>query len=186
MKHAIVIAGMIAAALGANGAATAGNVGVSINVGEPGFYGQIDVGNYPPPRVIYAQPVIVARPVHYVEQPPIYLRVPVGYHQHWERHCRAYNACGRRVFFVQDTWYANEYAPRYRELHGRPRDYRGPGGYGRDDHRGRPGWHEERRGDRGRDRHDDRGHDNRGNDHHDERGHDRGPDGGGDRGDHRR
>jgi hypothetical protein len=181
MKQAIVIAGMIAATLGAHGAATAGNVGVSINVGEPGFYGQIDVGNYPPPRVIYAQPVIVARPVHYVEQPPIYLRVPVGYHQHWERHCRAYNACGRRVFFVQDTWYANEYAPRYRELHGRPRDYRGYGGH--DDHRGGPGWHEERRGDRGPDRHD-----NRGNDHHDDRGHDDrgGHDDHGDRGDHRR
>ena len=35
------------------------DVGVSVNVGQPGFYGRIDIGNAPPPRVIYAQPVIV-------------------------------------------------------------------------------------------------------------------------------
>lgn len=172
MKQFILAAGLLGAALSVATMPATAAVGVAVSIGEPGFYGQIDVGNYPPPRVIYTQPVIVARPVHYVEQPPIYLRVPVGYHQHWERHCRAYNACGRRVFFVQDTWYANEYAPRYREMHGRPRDYRGG-----------PGWHDERRDgyDHGHDRHDERGHDDHGHGH-DDHGHD----GHDDRGDHRR
>lgn len=28
----------------------AADVGVSINIGEPGFYGQLDIGNSPPAR----------------------------------------------------------------------------------------------------------------------------------------
>jgi hypothetical protein len=125
---------ILAASLLAFGSTAMAGVGVSINVGEPGFYGQIDIGGYPPPRVVYAQPILVERPVNNVEVAPVYLRVPVGYQRNWARHCRAYNACGRRVFFVQDSWYANEYAPRYREHH----DHRG-GPHReerRDDHRG--------------------------------------------------
>ena len=36
--------------------ALAADVGVSISIGQPGFYGQIDIGGYPPPRVIYREP----------------------------------------------------------------------------------------------------------------------------------
>jgi hypothetical protein len=36
--------------------ALAADVGVSISIGQPGFYGQIDIGDYPQPRVLYAQP----------------------------------------------------------------------------------------------------------------------------------
>jgi len=89
--------------------------GVSISVGEPGFYGRIDIGNYPPPRLIYSEPIIV-RPVR-TWYPPVYLRVPPGHVKHWYKHCNAYNACGRPVYFVEDDWYRDVYAPRYREHH---------------------------------------------------------------------
>jgi hypothetical protein len=95
--------------------AFAADVGVSVSIGQPGFYGRIDIGNgYPPPRVIYAEPVvIVERPVAVVQR-PIYLRVPPGHAKDWRKHCQRYDACGQRVYFVQDSWYQQEYAPRYR------------------------------------------------------------------------
>jgi len=88
--------------------ATAGDVSVSIGVNQPGFYGQINIGNVPqPPQVIYAQPTYVQRPT--VEVPPIYLHVPPGHEKHWEKHCAEYNACGRPVYFVREDWYAQHY-----------------------------------------------------------------------------
>jgi len=90
------------------------DVGVSISVGQPGFYGQIDIGNVPRPPVVYAQPVVVAPSPEYVSVQPIYLHVPPGHEKHWRKHCAAYNACGRPVYFVRDDWYNNEYVPRYR------------------------------------------------------------------------
>jgi hypothetical protein len=97
--------------------ALAADVGVSVNVGQPGFYGRIDIGDYPYPRpiVIYPQPRIVERV--YVEREPIYLRVPPGHAKNWGKHCYKYNACGERVYFVQDSWYNREYVPHYREYH---------------------------------------------------------------------
>ncbi|HEU5437565.1 MAG TPA: hypothetical protein VFU95_14225 [Telluria sp.] len=141
------------------------NAQVSINIGQPGFYGQLNIGGYPPPVLYSPRPVVVER--RWVGE-PVYLRVPEGHRRHWAKHCYRYNACGRQVYFVQDSWYNNTYAPRYRQHHYRERPvvvrenfYREPH---RDDHRG-PG--------RGHDRGPDRGHD---------RGHDRGPDRGHDRG----
>lgn len=113
MKKLIFAASLLAAA----STAMATDVGVSINIGDPNFYGRIDIGNVPRPRVIYEQPVIIERPVHYVEQRPIYLRVPPGHAKKWSKHCGKYNACGQRVYFVQDSWYANEYAPHVRGHH---------------------------------------------------------------------
>ena len=127
--------------------AIAADVGVSISIGQPGFYGRIDLGDFPPPRVIYRQPVIVERIT--VERPPIYLRVPPGHAKKWGKHCRKYDACGERVYFVRDDWYNREYVPRYREHH----EYR-------DDRR--DGRSEERREERGdhdrRDHGEGRGH----------------------------
>ena len=55
------------------------DVGVSINVAQPGFYGRIDVGRVPGPLVIFPQPIIIEqRPVAVIRQ-PIYLRVPPGH-----------------------------------------------------------------------------------------------------------
>ena len=87
-----------------------GDVGVSIGINQPGFYGQINIGDYPRPTVVYEQPVIVQRRPDYAEVAPIYLHVPPGHEKHWDKHCGEYNACGRRVLFVQDGWYRNEFA----------------------------------------------------------------------------
>lgn len=145
---------LIAAALAATtftSPAFAADVGVSISIGEPGFYGRLDIGGYPPPQLIYPQPIIVERVPF--NRPPIYLRVPPGHAKHWRKHCHEYNACGERVYFVQDNWYDREYIPRYQERHGERRFER----------------REERRDDRRDDRRDERR--GRGNDRGDDRGH---------------
>jgi len=97
--------------------AFAADVGVSVTVGQPGFYGRIDIGDYPQPRLIYREAIIIERgvPMH---RPPLYLRVPPGHARNWKKHCHEYRACGERVLFVRDDWYEREYAPRYREKHG--------------------------------------------------------------------
>jgi hypothetical protein len=100
---------------------------VSISVGQPGFYGRIDIGDFAPPPVVYApQPVIIAPAPHYVAE-PVYLRVPPGHRKHWGKYCGRYGACGRPVLFVRDEWYTNTYAPRYREHFGGHHDGRGHG-----------------------------------------------------------
>ena len=130
--------------------ALAADVGVSISVGQPGFFGRLDIGDFPQPQVIYAQPVMVERVPE--GRPPIYLRVPPGHQKHWSKHCHEYNACGERVLFVQENWYSHEYAPRYQEQH---RD-RGEGR--RDEHK------DDRRDERGNENRDD----HRGNGRQDE------------------
>jgi len=97
------------------------DVDVSINIGQPDYYGRIDMDGYPQPRILYAQPVIVERVQ--VRRPPIYLRVPPGHARHWEKHCHEYNACGEQVYFVKDSWYSREYVPRYQKYQ-RDRDHR--------------------------------------------------------------
>jgi len=106
---ALIAAGALAVS------ARAADVGVSVHIGDPGFYGRIDIGNYPPPPVIYRQPRVIVHEV--VERQPVYMRVPPGHAKNWGKHCHKYNACDERVYFVQDSWYSNEYAPRYREEH---------------------------------------------------------------------
>jgi hypothetical protein len=90
-------------------------VGVSVSIGQPGFYGRIDIGDYPQPRLLYPQPLIIE---HGSDRGPVYLRVPPGHAKHWSKHCHEYRACGERVFFVQDDWYEREYVPRYQQKHG--------------------------------------------------------------------
>ena len=108
--------------------ALAADVGVSVSIGQPGFYGRLDIGDYPQPQVIYRQPRVIERVP--MERPPIYMRVPPGHAKHWGKHCGEYNACGERVYFVRDDWYNREYAPRYQEQHRDRRDG------GRDESRG--------------------------------------------------
>lgn len=145
MKNAFLAAILLAVAIPAGA-----QVGVSVNIGEPGFYGQINIGSAPPPVLVYPQPVIIAPAPRYVGVPPIYLRVPPGHAKHWRKYCARYNACGRPVYFVRNDWYLDRYVPYYRGRHGHHEDYRKHG----DKH-----W-----------RHDDRGHG-----HHDKgHGHDRG------------
>ncbi|WP_018985938.1 hypothetical protein [Methylophilus methylotrophus] len=97
------------------------SAGVAVTVGQPGFYGQIVLGDaYPTPQVIYPQPVIIQPPPVAVVQPPLYLHVPPGHMKKWGRYCGNYGACGRQVYFVQDSWYQNVYVPRYNAHAGRP------------------------------------------------------------------
>ena len=91
-------------------------VGVSISIGQPGFYGQIDIGGYPPPQIIYQEPRVIQRVS--VSRAPIYLNVPPGHAKNWRKHCGSYNACGERVYFVQNNWYDRQYVPQYQKRHG--------------------------------------------------------------------
>jgi hypothetical protein len=116
MKHFLIATALVAAAISTPALAT--DVGVSVTIGQPGFYGRIDIGDYPypQPRLIYRQPRIVERV--YIEREPIYMRVPPGHAKNWSKHCHRYDACGYPVYFVQDYWYEHEYVPYYREYHG--------------------------------------------------------------------
>ena len=116
MKRLIRIAVLGAACAAGAIPAMAANVGVSINIGQPGYYGRIDIGAYPPPVVMYPQPVVIQPQPHYVGE-PIYLRVPPGHAHRWSHHCQRYGACGQPVYFVQEEWYREAYAPRYVREH---------------------------------------------------------------------
>ena len=111
MKHFLMILTMILFAA----TAQAADVGMSVSVGQPGFYGRIDIGDAPRPQTVYARPIVVMPPQVRVVEEPIYLRVPPGHAKNWRKHCAKYNACGRPVHFVQDRWYNNVYAARHQE-----------------------------------------------------------------------
>ena len=36
--------------------------GVSVRIGQPGFYGPPDIGGYPPPQLLYSHPAFLAPP----------------------------------------------------------------------------------------------------------------------------
>jgi hypothetical protein len=123
MKKTAMIAALAAlsgSALAAvSGSASAADLGLSISVGQPGFFGQLDIGGVPlppPPALIYTQPMVVERDVGYAGG-PIYLHVPPGYERNWRRHCAQYSACGRPVYFVRDEWYQRDYVPHYQAAH---------------------------------------------------------------------
>ncbi len=121
MKHLLFIIAAILVAVPAQAA----DVGMSISVGEPGFYGRIDIGNAPRPELIYAQPVVV-RPAH-VHQDPVYLHVPPGHEKKWSKHCAKYNACNRPVYFVRDRWYNDTYVPHHQAKYGKKDKHDGKG-----------------------------------------------------------
>ena len=91
-------------------------------IGDPGYYGQVDLTDNNAPPVIYSTPVIVQQAPQGVYYPPVYLRVPPVYYQNWPQYCGYYNACFYPVFFVQEGWYINWYGPWYRRYYpyGRP------------------------------------------------------------------
>ena len=105
---AVTLASLTTSSFGAN-------VDVSINIGQPGYYGPLDIRDYGRPRVIYQEPRIIQRVP--VQREPVYLHVPPGHAKHWSKHCAKYNACGEPVYFVQDSWYDREYVPRYQAQH---------------------------------------------------------------------
>ena len=125
---------LAAIAVAVTAPAIAADVGVSVQVGQPGFYGRIDIGNFPQPQLIYPQPVVIQPVPAGVVHRPIYLRVPPGHAKNWRKHCSKYNACGQPVYFVHDRWYNDVYVPHYRESHGGGRGERhgDDGGKGHD------------------------------------------------------
>lgn len=100
---------------------------------SPGVYGRIDIGNAPPPPLIYAEPMIIHRPAVMVPRSPIYLYVPPGHARNWGKHCAHYNACGQPVYFVKEPVRGPSYGGR-------------PGYSGRDDHRDDHRWDDGQRG----------------------------------------
>jgi hypothetical protein len=99
--------------------ALAADVGVAIAIGDPNFYGHNVIGSAPPPVLVYREPTVVVRSAVVVE--PIYLRVRAGHAQNWPQYCGQYDACNRPVYFVQDEYYQDVYAPHYHKHHGNGR-----------------------------------------------------------------
>ncbi|MEN6376135.1 MAG: hypothetical protein ABFD75_15320 [Smithella sp.] len=117
MKRFFFIVLLIAFAVSAEAA----DVGVSVSIGQPGFYGQIDIGDFPRPQVIFPKPVLIAPvPVGVAPPPPVYVHIPPGHEKKWNKHCHKYNACDRPVYFVRDRWYNETYVPAYQARHGHP------------------------------------------------------------------
>ena len=146
MKRTIALV-LTAGVIGSAAAQT--SVGVSIGINQPGVYGRINIGDLPPPALVYAQPVIIQAPPVAYERQPIYLYVPPTHQQDWRRYCGRYSACNQPVYFVHDQWVRERYE------HEHP-------GWNNGRHRG----HDKRaHDDRGRrDGRDDRGGNDRGDD----------------------
>jgi hypothetical protein len=98
-------------------AAHATDVGVTIEISQPGVYGRIDIGRFPNPALVVPQPVIIVPPPPAVVRPqPVYVWVPYGHRKDWRKHCHRYNACGVPVYFVRHDWYDQNV--RYADDHG--------------------------------------------------------------------
>ena len=127
---------LIAGALASGAAVAQSSVGVSIGINQPGVYGRIDIGNYPPPVLVYPQPVIIAPPPVMVQRQPIYLYVPPGHQKKWGKHCARYNACGQPVYFVQEQWVRERYQQAHPQWQGGDGNYGKHGKHGKKDKHG--------------------------------------------------
>ncbi len=135
MSHRVIrLAGLCLAATLGSLPLRAAEVGVSIQVSQPGVYGRIDIGQFPKPQVVVAQPVLIERPPvrelkgtptlekglstqraqEKAREPlqPVYMWVPPGHRKDWRRYCREYRACGVPVYFVDHRWYDEHVHPR--------------------------------------------------------------------------
>ena len=131
LRNHLLCAAVLAATAGAAGAT---DVGVSVQISQPGVYGRIDIGRFPQPQVIVAQPVVVVAPPVVVARPvqPVYVWVPQGHRKHWSKHCHDYNACGVPVYFVRHDWYHEHVMVATNESHGQ-------GGHGNGKGKGKGG-----------------------------------------------
>jgi hypothetical protein len=84
--------------------------GGTLTIDQPSFYGRLDLGDSPPPRLIYSRPKSIG-PIA-MDRAPIYLHVPPDHARNWRKNCRRYDACGERVYFVQENWYNHDYVRR--------------------------------------------------------------------------
>ena len=89
--------------------------GVTIQVGEPGYYGPIELSDAPKPVLINPQAVVIEK--ERVVQEPTYVIVPAEQQRDWANYCARYEACGRPVYFVESRWYNDVYVPHYKSKH---------------------------------------------------------------------
>ena len=102
----ITIAALAAPALHADDGLT--------SLGQPDFYGRLELGDDSPrPEIYFSEPRLVNPVAEYQES--IYLRVRPGEGNEWGLYCHHYEACGRYVYFVHDDWYTGVYVPYYRD-----------------------------------------------------------------------
>lgn len=113
--RATLLSALITPALAPSAQAT--DLGLSLTIGEPGFYGRIDIGDVWRPQLVYPRPVIIIDDDYFHHREPVYLRVPAAHRLNWRHYCYRYEACHYPVFFVDDYWYQREYAPWYVRTH---------------------------------------------------------------------
>jgi hypothetical protein len=92
----------------------------------PGVYGQVRLGNDPPPPLVYAQPMLIEPQAS--AQAPVYLHVPPEHAKNWRKHCHEYHACNRQVYFVRSAEYAaagDHWDHAHEQDHGRGHDRHG-------------------------------------------------------------
>ncbi len=77
MKNLFIAAALCGAALSAQA-----QTNINIHIGQPDFYGRIELGEFRQPPVVYARPIIVERHARVAPQ-PLYLRVPPGHMKKW-------------------------------------------------------------------------------------------------------
>ena len=108
--------GLALAGAGIGAAQAQTSVGVSIGINQPGVYGRINIGNLPPPPLVYVQPVVIVPGPVAVQRAPIYLYVPPTQQQNWSRYCGRYGACGQPVYFVEERWVRERYEREYERV----------------------------------------------------------------------
>jgi hypothetical protein len=102
-----------------------GDLGINVVLSgqvAPGVYGQVQIGNAPPPPLVYAQPIMIEPQA--VAPQPVYLHVPPGHAKNWRKYCHQYNACNRPVYFVRSKEYEPGYVPHHGDdEHGHGHDH---------------------------------------------------------------
>ena len=119
-----IVTSFLGALFACTGICRAGELNLNVILSgqiAPGVYGQVQLGNEPPPPVLYAQPVTIEPVPYAVAPPPVYLHIPPEHARNWRQHCREYHACNRPVYFVRSAEYEPGYERRARD-HGRDHD----------------------------------------------------------------
>ena len=95
----VLLAAATAAVVLTSAPALAADVSASVGISQPGFYGEIHIGELPRPAVIYAQPVWVQRPARVVRVERQVRRACFQNREHCNRHfCRASSRNGDHRF----------------------------------------------------------------------------------------
>jgi hypothetical protein len=89
--------------------------GVTVQIGEPGYCGRLEIGDAPKPVLISPNAVVIER--DRVVQEPTYVYVPTEQRSDWAKYCAQYDACARPVYFVEPRWYNDVYVPHYKSRH---------------------------------------------------------------------